>query len=359
MKPKPPQRISDPPSLSDDRRWAAVAGRDPQSDGRFVYSVKTTGIYCRPTCRARLALRRNVAFHATCAEAETAGFRPCQRCRPRDVAAASEMMAKISVACRLIEAAVTPPSLNEMAAAAGLSASHFHRTFKSIVGVTPKDYTEANRHRRVRGELIVSETVTFAIFDSGFNSSGRFYATAQGTLGMTPTRFRKKGESEVIRFAIGDCSLGCILVAASRNGICAVLLGDDAQVLLRDLEDRFTNAELIGADAEFDRMAATVIAHVETPSGDLGLPLDIRGTAFQHKVWQALRDIPSGAIASYTQIANETGHPKAVRAVAGACAANALAVIVPCHRVVRTDGDLSGYRWGIERKRELLRRERR
>ena len=351
-------RFASPLSASDDQMWAAIIVRDPDFESRFVYSVKTTGVYCRPTCQARLPLRRNVAFHASCADAEAEGFRQCKRCRPRDPTVAAETIAKISAACRFIESAELPPSLNEIAAAAGLSAYHFHRTFRSIVGLTPKAYGEAQRHRRVREALMVSETVTSAIYDSGFNSSGRFYATAQEAFGMTPTRLRNKGDSEIIRFAIGDCSLGCILVAASGKGICAVLLGNDAKALLRDLEARFANAELIGGDAEFDAMAATVIAFVDKPSDEFGLPLDIRGTAFQHKVWQALRDIPSGSTASYAQIAKTIAKPKAVRAVARACAANAIAVVVPCHRVVRTDGDLSGYRWGIDRKRELLRRER-
>lgn len=346
-----------PRAASDDVKWAAVVARDKAFDDQFTYSVKTTGVYCRPSCPARLAKRSNVAFHATCAAAEAAGFRPCKRCKPDQPPLDERYAVKVAKACRLIETSEEAPQLDELAEAAGLSASHFHRIFKSIVGVTPKAYAVAHRHKRVREKLARSTTVTEAIHEAGFNSNGRFYATSAQVLGMTPTAYRAGGTNAAIRFAIGDCSLGSILVASSDKGVCAILLGDDAGALLRDLQDRFPNAHLIGGDRKFEQLAGKVIGFVESPGERFELPLDVRGTAFQHRVWKALRDTPAGSTASYTDIAKRIGDPKAVRAVAGACAANPIAVAIPCHRVVRNDGALSGYRWGIERKRTLLERE--
>jgi AraC family transcriptional regulator of adaptative response/methylated-DNA-[protein]-cysteine methyltransferase len=238
-----------------------------------------------------------------------------------------------------------------------LSPSHFHRLFKAVTGLTPKAYTAAQRAQRVRSTLSTSSTVTEALYDAGYNSNGRFYATAHEVLGMTPSNYRAGGTRTAIRFAVGECSLGAILVAQSERGICAILLGDDADALTRDLQDRFPQATLIGGDTAFEQLVAQVVGFVEAPAVGLDLPLDIRGTAFQQRVWQALRTIPAGATASYTDIATRIGAPQAVRAVAQACAANPLAVAIPCHRVVRHDGALSGYRWGIERKRTLLARE--
>lgn len=341
----------------DEARWAAVVSRDSEADGQFFYSVKTTGVYCRPSCAARLANRRNVAFHLTPADAEAAGFRPCKRCRPTEGSLAERYAETVAQACRAIEAAETPPNLAELAQGASLSPHHFHRIFKAVAGVTPKAYAAAHRGQRVREELVRSGTVTEAIYDAGFNSGGRFYEQSAQVLGMTPTRFRKGGERTTIRFAIGQCSLGAILVASTDKGVCAILLGDDPDALVRDLQDRFDRAELIGGDAGFEDLVAKVVGLVERPGQGLDLPLDVRGTAFQQRVWQALRDIRSGDTASYSDIAAAIGAPKAVRAVAQACAANNLAVAIPCHRVVRNDGALSGYAWGVERKRALLDRE--
>ena len=346
-----------PPFSSDEARWDAVVRRDASADGRFFYSVRTTGVYCRPGCAARLARRENVRFHSTCEEAEQAGFRPCKRCRPDQPALAEQHAAAVAKVCRLIESAEEAPDLDALAEAAGMSRFHFHRVFKTITGVTPKAYAAAQRAERVRNELSQSGTVTQAIYSAGFNSNGRFYATSAALLGMTPTHFRAGGASELIRFAVGECSLGAILVAATTKGVCAILLGDDPGVLLRELEDRFPKAQLIGADRDFEQWVAKVVGLVETPALGLDLPLDVRGTAFQQRVWQALRAIPAGSTASYTEIAARIGKPKAVRAVAHACASNAIAVAIPCHRVVRSDGALAGYRWGIERKRALLTRE--
>lgn len=349
------KRLSTSPS--DEARWAAVVARDAGFDGQFYYSVESTGVYCRPSCGARLAKRSNVRFHATQADAERAGFRPCKRCQPDQPPLDRRNAEKIAGACRLIETAEEAPKLAVLAEAVGLSPYHFHRMFKATVGVTPKAYATAHRHKRVRDELGRSGTVTEAIYDAGFNSNGRFYATSSQVLGMTPSEFRSGGSNQAIRFAIGECSLGSVLVAASDKGICAILLGDDPESLLRDLQDQFPRAELIGADEAFQQLTAKVIGFVEAPGAGLDLPLDVRGTAFQHRVWDALRRIPTGSTLSYAGIAQAIGAPKAVRAVARACASNRLAVAIPCHRVVRTDGGLSGYRWGVERKRALLDKE--
>ena len=342
---------------SDVARWAAVTQRDSAADDHFYYAVSTTGVYCRPSCAARLARREHVQFYATRAEAEKAGFRPCKRCRPDEAPRAERQAAAIAKACRLIEQSEDLPGLDELAEAAGMSRFYFHRVFKEITGLTPKAYAAAHRASRVREELTRSSTVTDAIYEAGFQSSGRFYAASSQILGMKPSDFRKGGVGASIRFAVGECSLGSILVAASEKGICAILLGDDAEALTRDLQDRFPKANLIGGDAEFERWVAQVVGFVEAPRVGLDLPLDIRGTAFQRRVWRALSEVPPGSTASYSDIAKRLGAPKSVRAVAQACAANTLAVVIPCHRVVRTDGGLSGYRWGVERKRTLLDRE--
>ena len=265
--------------------------------------------------------------------------------------------AAVALACRAIETADEPPPLAELAANAGLSAYHFHRVFKRVTGLTPKAYAAAHRAKRVRDALDNAETVTDALYDAGFNSSGRFYESSARVLGMTPTEFRKRGECTRIRFAVGECSLGAILVATTERGICSIALDDDPEKLVHDLEKRFARATLVAGDRDFESWVAEVVAFVERPALEFTLPLDIRGTAFQQRVWQALRDVPPGSKTTYTDIARRIGAPRAVRAVACACAANTLAVAIPCHRVVRTDGSLSGYRWGIDRKRALLARE--
>lgn len=340
-----------------DPRWVAVVARDPAADGQFFYSVKTTGVYCRPSCAARPARPENVQFHLTIAAAERAGFRPCQRCRPDQPRLADQHTVLVAELCRFIAHADPAPSLQVLAQRAGLSTYHLHRIFKSVTGVTPKAYAAAHRASRVRSELKRSGSITEAIYGAGYNSSGRFYEHSNQVLGMTPTDYRAGGSNTRIRFAIGQCSLGAILVAASERGVCAILMGDEPDALLRDLQDRFTRATLIGGDADFEQVVASVVGFVEAPGLGLDLPLDVRGTAFQQRVWQALREIPAGETVSYAEIAQRIGAPRAVRAVAGACAANALAVAIPCHRVVRTDGGLSDYRWGVERKRALLERE--
>lgn len=342
------------PRTASAARWAAVEARDPRFDGEFFYSVQTTGVYCRPSCPSRRAKREHVTFHATCARAEALGFRPCKRCKPNQPSLESQYAQTVASACRLIETAEQPLSLRELARHANLSPYHFHRIFKSILGVTPKAYAVAHRRRRVRATLASGATVTSAIHEAGFNSSSRFYAGASDTLGMTPSDFRQGGAKAEIKFAVGACSLGAVLAAASDKGVCAILLGDDPEALVHDLEDCFPNAMLIGGDDRFETVVAKIVALIEMPQRRFDLPLDIRGTAFQHRVWDALRQIPPGQTVSYREIAARIGAAGAVRAVAGACGANKIAVAIPCHRVVRTDGSISGYRWGVERKRQLL-----
>ncbi len=344
----------------DSARWAAVQRRDKDADGVFWYSVRSTGVYCRPSCGARAALRANVAFHASQAEAVQEGFRPCLRCKPDQPPLAQRHALVVAQACRLLDAGdggEGAPDLDSLAQACGMSRFHFHRIFKRHTGITPKAYAAAQRATRMAAGLAAAPTVTQAIYDAGFNSSGRFYATAPARLGMTARTYRAGGSGALIRFAIGACSLGAILVAATGQGICAILMGDDPEQLARDLQDRFPAAELVGADAAFETTVAKVVGLVEAPALGLDLPLDVRGTVFQQRVWEALRAIPSGETVSYAELATRLGMPSGARAIAGACAANPVAVAIPCHRVVRNDGALSGYRWGVERKRALLERE--
>jgi AraC family transcriptional regulator of adaptative response/methylated-DNA-[protein]-cysteine methyltransferase len=350
-----------PASSKDESRWQAVVRRDRSADGTFVYAVETTGIFCRPSCAARRALRENVQFFPTTSAAKKAGFRPCKRCRPDEDSSVDSHAAAVSRACRLIEESQSSVDLPSLAAAAGLSPSHFHRVFKSMTGVTPRDYAAAHRSQRVRDRLTSasssSSSISWALYNAGYNSSGRFYSTAAKTLGMKPADFKAGGKGATIRFAAGECSLGAILVAATELGVCAIFLGDDPVTLLHDLEDRFPQANIVGGDRDFEKLVAQVVAFVERPAAGLNLPLHVQGTAFQHRVWKALCEIPPGQTRNYAQIARRSGNPNATRAAAKACCANPLAVAIPCHRVIRTDGGLAGYRWGIDRKAKLLQTE--
>src|ERR1700704_3692039 len=343
--------------LANDPRWAHIVARDRTADGHLWYSVLTTGVYCRPSCASRIANPKNVLLHDTFEEAKATGFRPCKRCNPDGLSVEAENVAIIARACRLIEESQEEPSLADLAAAVGRSPSYFHRRFKAVTGLTPKNYAAANRASKVRERLASGSSVTEAIYDAGFNSSGRFYEKSTGMLGMTPSQYRAGGANEEIRFAVGETSLGTILVASSKKGVASILLGDDPNELVRNLQDRFPKAHLIGADRDYEALVARVVGFVETPGIGLDLPLDVRGTAFQERVWKALQEIPAGATVSYAGIARRIGAPGSVRAVAGACAANKLAVAIPCHRVIRNDGSLSGYAWGVERKRALIDRE--
>ena len=362
--PATPRRPSGPhaaprPGIDPDADlWQAVLRRDASADGRFVYAVRTTGVYCRPSCPSRPARRDNVSFHRDAAAARAAGFRACKRCRPDEEAGAHPHAEAVARACRLIDEAEEKPDLDALASAVGMSKFHFHRVFKAVTGLTPAAYAAARRARRVAEALPASGSVTEALYDAGFGSASRFYAGAARRLGMAPSAYRRGGDGEEIRFAVGQCSLGAILVASTAAGVCAITMGDDPGMLVRDLEDRFPRASLVGGDAAFEATVAAVVGLVENPRAGADIPLDVQGTAFQERVWRALREIPPGRTASYTEVAARIGAPAAVRAVAQACGANPAAVAIPCHRVVRTDGGISGYRWGVERKRQLLQRER-
>ena len=351
-----PQR-STQSSVADDPRWARIVARDKTADGHLWYSVVTTGVYCRPSCPSRTANPKNVQLHDSLECAKATGFRPCKRCNPDGLSADAENAALVAKVCRMIEESEEEPSLEDLAEAVGRSPGYFHRVFKATTGVTPKEYAAAHRAAKVRNGLKSGGTVTEAIYDAGFNSSGRFYEKSTDMLGMTPSQYRAGGANEDIKFAVGQTTLGAILVASTKKGVAAILLGIDPEELVQDLQDRFPKAHLIGADRDYEALVARVVGFVEAPKIGLNLPLDVRGTAFQERVWKALQEIPAGATVSYSEIARRIAAPKSVRAVAGACAANNLAVAIPCHRVVRNDGALSGYAWGVDRKRALIDRE--
>ena len=350
-------KINPATAVENDPRWARVLSRDKTADGQLWYSVSTTGVYCRPSCPSRLANPKNVTLHDSLEGARATGFRPCKRCHPESLSREGENAALVASACRLIEESEDQPSLEVLAESVGLSASYFHRVFKATTGLTPKKYAAADREKKVRAGLDSGVSVTGALYAAGFSSSGRFYEQSTDMLGMTPSQYRRGGANEELTFAVGQTCLGAILVASSKKGVASILLGDEPDKLVRDLQDRFPHARLIGADKDYESLIARVVGFVEDPRLGLDLPLDVRGTAFQRRVWQALQDVSAGERVSYAEIARRIGSPSAVRAVAGACAANALAVAIPCHRVVRNDGALSGYAWGVERKRALLDRE--
>lgn len=339
---------------TDERRWQAVETRDDGADGEFVFAVKTTGIFCRPSCSARRPLRQNVLFFSDPQGAKQAGFRPCKRCQPDSLAPERQRVERVMQACRIMEASAEPLTLDAIASRVAMSPFHFHRLFKSVVGVTPAAWQKALRTRRLRNGLSGAETVTRTVYNAGFQSGSGYYQQADAALGMTARQYRLGGERAAIRFVVGTCRLGEFLVAESERGICAVLLGASPEMLIAELETLFPKASLLANDPSFAQRVAGVVSYLEHPGGEFSLPLDIQGTAFQQQVWQALRAIPAGETVSYQKLAERIGKPKAVRAVAGACAANRLAVVVPCHRVVRHNGTLSGYRWGVERKQQLL-----
>lgn len=339
-----------------DERWDAVVRRDPNADGAFVYSVRTTGVYCRPSCAARRPRREHVTFHGTCADAEAAGFRPCKRCTPAGLSSVQQWAEVVVAACRAIESAESIPTLDALAAGAGVSRFHFQRMFKRVTGVTPRQYAAAHRMTRVHAKLRPGATVVNSLYDAGYESPSRFYASARDLLGMTPAAFRNGGRGVTIRFATASCALGAVLVAATDMGVCAIQLGDDPKTLRSALKERFPHADLREGGPDFTQVVSHVVHFVEKPSVglELGLPVDVRGTAFQCRVWQALREIPPGATQTYAEVARRIGRPKSARAVARACAANEIALAIPCHRVVRTDGATGGYRWGPWRKQALL-----
>ena len=344
--------------MDDEERWTAVVARDRAADTGWVYGVRTTGVYCRPGCPARRPRRENVGFYDSPAAAHAAGLRPCRRCRPDEAAAPDPGAELVARTCRLIEESDRVLTLDELARATHASRFHLQRVFTERTGVSPRAYAERLRAERVAEHLSGGAPVSDAAYDAGFGSAGRLSAAAPGRLGMTPSRYRAGGPDEEIRVAVGETTLGSVLVATTDQGVCAIELGDDPDALLSSFQERFHAATVVGGDPDFEQLVATVVGLVEHPRrAGADLPLDVRGTAFQERVWQALQAIPTGTTSTYREVAAAIGAPASVRAVAGACAANHLAVAIPCHRVVRTDGGLSGYRWGVERKRALLERE--
>ncbi|MEX0552808.1 bifunctional DNA-binding transcriptional regulator/O6-methylguanine-DNA methyltransferase Ada [Klebsiella grimontii] len=341
---------------TDERRWQAVCERDARADGQFVFAVLTTGVCCRPTCRSRRALRENVRFYPDVATAQAEGFRPCKRCQPEKSDPQQRKVEKVAAACRLLEQE-TPMTLEALARQAALSPFHFHRLFKSVTGMTPKAWQQAWRARRLREALGQGAKITDAALSAGFPDNSSYYQQADAALGMTARQFRRGGEDLDITWVCGDGPLGRCLVAESERGVCAVLPGESDALLCAELASLFPNARLHPGDEAFRQRVAQVFSHLDDHRQPFSLPLDLRGTAFQLQVWQALRQIPAGETRSYRQVAQSIGRPRAVRAVASACAANKLALVIPCHRVVREDGALSGYRWGTARKALLLARE--
>lgn len=355
--PAPSQERGTSQALDDDARYDAVRRRDRSADGQFWYSVLTTGVYCRPSCAARLARRENVGFHASPEAAERAGYRACKRCRPRDESADAPALAVVEDARRALESADEAPRLGELAARAGLSPFYFHRLFRKHVGMTPRQYAAASKLDRASARLREGASVTTALHDAGYGSSGRFYEEGAAALGMKPSDVRRGGVGIVIRATVTRCSLGRLLVAATERGVCAVLFGDGDGALRSELAARFPSAAVEDGDADLAHLAARIANLVDDPTRPRDIPLDLVGTAFQLEVWRALREIPIGETATYAEIARRIGAPRAVRAVGAACGKNPVAVVVPCHRVLRGDGALGGYRWGVDRKRDLLARE--
>ena len=344
---------------TDAERWRAVLARSADADGRFFYAVRTTGVYCRPTCPSRRPRRENVEFFTTTALAEAGGFRACRRCTPTNGHGPVSAAERVRRACRLIDDAEDKPDLRAIAEAAGLSPFHFHRLFKRLVGVTPREYVAARHAGRLRESLQRGTSVTEAIYDAGFSSSSRVYETANEALGMTPGAYRAGAPGLTITYAITRCSLGTLLVAATPRGVCTIELGDSPEALRRRLAQRFAKAAVVQDDRAVKHCVEAITRYLDAPAQNIDLPLDIRGTVFQRRVWDALRRIPRGETRTYSDIAREIGAPDAVRAVGSACGANPVALVVPCHRAVRTDGGLGGYAWGLPVKERLLEVEKR
>ena len=336
------------------QRWEAVRTRDAAADGRFFYEVRSTGVYCRPTCRARLPRRENVSFHATPGDAEAAGFRPCKRCHPQEASPHERHRRAVERACALIERQDHAPKLAD---AAGLSRYHFHRIFTHLTGTTPAAYARTIRLRRFGARLDAGTGVTEAVYAAGFGAPSRAYATANSGLGMTPGARRRGAAGENIRYATAPCVLGWMVLATTARGVCALAFGDAPEALVAGLRQDFPHAALAEDAAGLGAWIAALAAHLQSPASALDLPLDVQGTAFQARVWDALRRIPPGQTRSYTEIATALEAPRSVRAVARACASNQVALLIPCHRVVRGNGALAGYRWGIARKQALLEAE--
>lgn len=344
-------------SANEQARWQAVLSRDAQFDGAFVFAVRSTGIYCRPSCPSRRPKRQYVTFFPLPEAAEVAGFRSCLRCRPRETAT-SPAVETVRRACRYIqEQASEPLTLQTLAVRVGMSPYHLQRVFKRIVGVSPREYRDAIRVDQFKERVKKGESVTSALYESGYGSSSRLYENSNDRLGMTPAVYRRGGRGVSISYTIAGCALGRLLVAATRKGLCAVRLGDSDKELEAALRAEYSEAEMKRDDQFLGEWVGALVDHLGGKHPRLELPLDVQATAFQLSVWQKLREIPYGSTRSYSEVAEAIGRPSAVRAVARACATNPVALVIPCHRVVREDKSLGGYRWGIERKKALLDRE--
>ncbi len=342
-----------------DARWQAVLTRDPRHDGIFVYAVRTTGIYCRPSCGSRRPKPENVSFFSIPETAERAGFRACRRCRPDELNGGDPKLERVRRACRYIDShPEARPTLAELAENVGLSPHHLQRSFKAILGITPRQYADARRLDRFKSQLANGHNVTRALYAAGYGSSSRLYERASSQLGMTPAAYRRGGRGAYVRYAIADSTLGRVLVAATECGVCAVYLGDDDAELVSTLRAEYSTADIERDDSELGGWIEAVLSYLDGHERDLDLPVDIRATAFQRRVWELLRAIPFGETRSYSDMARQLGIPRGARAVGRACATNPVSLIIPCHRAVRADGSLGGYRWGLGRKRELLDRER-
>ena len=342
----------------DESRWNAIVNRDQNADGVFCYAVKTTGVFCRPSCSSRLPNRENVEYFDTCKEAESAGYRPCKKCNPTANTKSEETEQKIIRACRSIEASDTPLKLNDLAKEAKLSPYHFHRLFKKIVGVTPKQYSSSHQSHRFKENLTTTQSVTDAIYTAGYSSSSGAYNKRQDHLAMKPKAYKNGAAGITITYGLAECFLGWVIVAATERGICAIEFSDDPKTLPQQVQSRFPKAQLQKAGSGFVALIKEVVDFIKTPGSNFTIPLDIQGTSFQQQVWNVLRQIKPGETLSYTEVAESIGNPNAVRAVATACASNKIAVVIPCHRVISKDGKISGYRWGVERKKMLLEAER-
>jgi AraC family transcriptional regulator of adaptative response/methylated-DNA-[protein]-cysteine methyltransferase len=350
------KQVSDGPS-----RWRAVLARDSQFDGAFVFAVRSTGIYCRPSCPSRRPRREHVVFFAAPDAAESEGFRPCRRCRPREQARNAQAE-RVQRLCRFIETRVAadpeaPLTLAALSAEAHMSPHHLERTFKRVMGITPRQYADAQRMRRLKSRLKKGDNVTTALYEAGFGSSSRLYERAPAQLGMTPATYRRGGEGMRLGYTIVPCPLGRLLVAATKQGVSAVYLGDKEGPLKRSLAEEYPRAQILRDRNGMMAWVSAILRHLRGKEPHLELPLDVQATAFQRRVWEELQKIPYGSTRSYSEVARAIGKPSAIRAVARACATNPVSIVVPCHRAVRGDGNLAGYRWGLERKRALLQHE--
>ncbi len=355
------EQISFLPGNDDDReeaKWQAVVAKDPRADGDFVFAVSSTGVYCRPSCPSRRPRRENVSFYALPEVAEQSGFRACKRCKPRSVPATDPQVEMARTVCKLIDNHDGEPvTLAKLSEEVGVSTFHLQRTFKSITGISPSQYAELRRIDRFKEGVRGGETIANATYDAGFGSSSRLYEGAAAQLGMTPATYGKGGRGAVINYAIVECQLGKLMVAATSRGVCSVKLGDSVAGLEADLSNEFPAAQIGRDEAMLALSVRAIVDHLSDKSPHIDLPLDIRSTAFQRQVWEQLRRIPVGETYSYSEVAKAIGQENAVRAVARACATNPVALVIPCHRVIREDKSLGGYRWGLDRKRKLLQSE--